>query len=65
MEKVTFDCGMVYCYKGSINGEITIEQNDDMAFVAYSEYGEKMVEHYGSLWTFLNILKEILNNEYA
>lgn len=65
MSKVTFDCGVTYYFKGSINGEITIEQNDNMAFIAYSEYGEKMVEHYGSFWTFLDVLKDILNNEYA
>ena len=65
MEKITFDCGGVYCYKGTINGEITIEQNEDLCFIAYSQYGEKMIEHYGSLWTFLDKLVEVLNEKRA
>jgi len=49
MAEITFDVGAVYYYKGSTNGELTIRQEDDGSIRAYSEYGEEMVDYYGSL----------------
>lgn len=65
LPKLTFSCGSVYCYKGSINGELTVEQKEDYSFHAYSQYGEEMVDYDGSLTGFFKKLIDILENKEA
>ena len=65
MAKLTFSCGSVYCYKGSINGELTIEQKEDCSLHAYSQYGEEMVDYYGSITGFFKKIVDILEDEEA
>lgn len=65
MAKLTFDVGPLYGYKGSINGELTIEQKEDCSLHAYSQYGEEMVNYYGSLTGFFKKIVDILENKEA
>ena len=65
MAEITFAVGAVYYYKGSINGELTIRQEEDGSIHAYSEYGEEMVEHYGSLTGFFKKIVDILEDKEA
>ncbi len=65
MAKLIFDTSSVYFYKGSINGELTIEEKEDCSLHAYSQYGEEMVSYYGSLTGFFKKLIDILENKEA